>query len=566
MAKVKSFFIKAGVWFKNHVPTKRRLIQIYSALLFNANLKGYISGTIYQGNTKKLCMPGLNCYSCPGAVTACPLGALQDSLSQTGQRAPYYILGILGLFGLILARTICGFLCPMGLGQDLLYHIKSPKVKKSRYTRILAYFKYVLLAVLVIAIPIIYQGVPAFCKYVCPAGTFGGAIGLLANPNNDSFYDMLGYLFSWKFALLIVFIVASIFIYRFFCRFFCPLGAILGFFNKIALIGVKLDKNKCIDCGACLQECKMDIKHVGDHECINCGKCIPVCPTKAISWKGGKIILEPTALFKPQKEESAPKLSAVLAAGSVSGVAQSVAADKTEIKIAAETLNNQENYQKQAIENAEENDNLPSEEKSVLTKEQKLKKRSFWLQFSAWAVALAVLLSALIFYNLPSNKAPLTVYGLGDRCPDFTLETIYDTAGAFGEDGKKTEKFSTLESKGKVMVFNFWYTTCDPCKEELPSFNSISKEFGEDVVFVVIHIVNGTSPEDVQATIDSEGFSDFSMLFAQDTEEIDSFRMLGGNASCPRTVIVNTGYKISYERLGKIGEKELRTAITEALN
>ena len=167
MAKVKNVFKKIGGWFVRHAPTKRRLIQIYSALLFNANLKGYFgkgNNVIFRGATKYLCTPGLNCYSCPGAVTACPLGALQNAMAASKTRAPYYIIGILCLLGLMFGRTICGFLCPTGLGQDLLYKIKTPKLRKSRFTRIFSYFKYVLLAVLVIAIPVIYQGIPAFCK------------------------------------------------------------------------------------------------------------------------------------------------------------------------------------------------------------------------------------------------------------------------------------------------------------------------------------------------------------------------------------------------------------------
>ena len=64
-----------------YLPTKRKLMQLYFALLFNANLKGFVSGNIYQGNSKQVCVPGINCYSCPGAVGACPLGSLQGSLT-----------------------------------------------------------------------------------------------------------------------------------------------------------------------------------------------------------------------------------------------------------------------------------------------------------------------------------------------------------------------------------------------------------------------------------------------------------------------------------------------------
>ena len=297
------FFAKVKDWFIRHKPSKRRLIQVYSALLYNANIKGFVTGRIYTGNTKAMCVPGLNCYSCPGAVGACPLGALQNALASSGTRTPYYIFGILILFGLLLGRTICGFLCPIGLGQELLYKIKTPKVKKSKVTRVFSYFKYVLLAVLVVSIPIMYQtGVPAFCKYVCPSGTLLGGIGLLSNPENSDLYGMLGPLFTWKFLLLVIFIVASVFIFRFFCRFFCPLGAIYGFFCRVAMLGIKLDKNKCTDCGLCLSVCKMDIKHVGDHECIHCGACLKACPAKAISWKGSKLFLHEDTLSVRQNE------------------------------------------------------------------------------------------------------------------------------------------------------------------------------------------------------------------------------------------------------------------------
>lgn len=305
---MKKFFTKIKTWLINHKPTKRRIIQLYSALLCNANIKGFFNGMIYTGPTKNLCVPGLNCYSCPGAVGACPLGSLQNALSASKTRLPAYIIGILALFGLMLARTICGFLCPVGLGQELLYKIKTPKLKKSKATRILSYFKYVVLVVLVVIVPLFFA-IPGFCEFICPAGTFEGGIGLLIHKINFNMLDMLGPLFSWKFSVLVLCIVGSIFIYRMFCRFLCPLGAIYGFFNRIALLGVKLDKTKCTDCGLCIGVCKMDTKKVGDHECINCGECISVCPTKAISWKGSKLFVRKNDADAPISTEIKPLTS-----------------------------------------------------------------------------------------------------------------------------------------------------------------------------------------------------------------------------------------------------------------
>ena len=274
---------------RNLIPSKRKLVQLYAALLFNANLKGFVSGSIYKGNTKAMCVPGLNCYSCPGAVGACPLGSLQGSFS-ADRSTLYYVGGILLLYCLMFGRFICGWLCPFGLIQELLYKIKTPKLKKSPVTRILSYLKYVILVVFVFIVPIAYAfkdtPMPAFCKYICPAGTLEGGLGLLSNKVNASYFAMLGPIFTWKFLVLVSIIVGSIFIFRILCRFICPLGALYGLFNKISLFGVTVDQSKCVNCNLCVNHCKMDIKTVGDHECISCGDCMNVCPTNAIKWKG----------------------------------------------------------------------------------------------------------------------------------------------------------------------------------------------------------------------------------------------------------------------------------------
>ena len=238
------------------------------------------------------------------------MGALQNALAASGTRAPTYILGIIMLFGLTLGRTICGFLCPVGLGQDLLYKIKTPKLKKSRATRVLSHFKYVVLVALVIVIPLVYLA-PGFCEYICPAGTFEGGVGLLSNKENRGLLALLGPLFTWKFILLVLIVVGSIFVFRLFCRFFCPLGALYSLFSKVALLGVKLDENKCSDCGLCIGVCKVDIKKVGDHECIQCGECISVCPSKAITWKGSKLFVRKNDADAPVQEDLKPLSSMI---------------------------------------------------------------------------------------------------------------------------------------------------------------------------------------------------------------------------------------------------------------
>lgn len=278
-------------WWGAHRPTNRRLAQLFCAVLYNANLKGFTTGQIYTGSSKTICVPGLNCYSCPGAIGSCPLGALQNTVSASNMRSGSYVIGILLLFGVMLGRTVCGWMCPVGFGQEILYKIPTPKLKKNRITRGLSYLKYIALVVLVLALPLWYsakQGmpVPAFCKFVCPAGTVS-AFALLAHPSNSVLFSLLGSLFQWKVAVLIVIVVASVICFRPFCRFLCPLGAIYGLFNRISVIGIKVDEERCTRCGACVRHCKMDVRSVGDHECIHCGSCRSVCPAQAIAMMAG---------------------------------------------------------------------------------------------------------------------------------------------------------------------------------------------------------------------------------------------------------------------------------------
>ena len=310
--------------------SNRRLIQLYSALLYNANLRGFVSGRIFTGDAKSACVPGLNCYSCPGAVAACPLGALQNALAASGRRAPWYVLGILALFGLIAGRTICGWLCPMGLFQELLHRVPTPKLRKGRATRALSWLKYLILAALVVAVPLWYglkQGlqVPAFCKLICPAGTLEGAVALLSNPVNDGMFPMLGALFTSKFIILASVALLCVFCHRAFCRFLCPLGAIYGLFHRFALIGVRVDESRCVGCRACVRRCEMDVRRVGDRECIHCAKCMDDCAFGAISLKCGSITLKGPESPEPAAERAKQKKRRIAWAVALAALAAALA-------------------------------------------------------------------------------------------------------------------------------------------------------------------------------------------------------------------------------------------------
>lgn len=269
---------------------KRPFIQTAATVLTNPNLQGFASGKIYKGNTKAVCVPGLNCYSCPGAVGACPIGALQAVLGGNRFSFSYYVVGTLIFFGALFGRLICGFLCRFGFIQDLLYKIPLPKLTVPKIIdKPLRWLKYVVLLIAVILLPIFLNnelGVapPYFCQWICPTGTLEGGIPLIIK--NESMRNMLGFLFNWKMSLLILTILASIVIYRPFCKYICPLGAIYSLFNKLGFYQMNVDKLKCNGCRACERKCKMNVevtKDINSPECIRCGECKSVCKQDAIT-------------------------------------------------------------------------------------------------------------------------------------------------------------------------------------------------------------------------------------------------------------------------------------------
>ena len=269
---------------------KRRIVQALTALAYNLNLPGFVQGRIYQGKLKNICVPGLNCYSCPGALGSCPIGSLQSAIGAVYYKVSFYVVGILIFVGALLGRFICGWACPFGLIQELLHKIPSRKLRHKKAFGWLKYGKYVFLAVFVVLLPIVFyvqSGIasPAFCKYICPAGTLEAGIPLVAL--NASLQSSVGWLFSWKLLILVGVITLSVFIWRPFCRFVCPLGAIYALFNKISVFGMRFEPASCTHCGACARVCKADIdpsKTPNNTECVRCGDCVKACPTAALKF------------------------------------------------------------------------------------------------------------------------------------------------------------------------------------------------------------------------------------------------------------------------------------------
>ncbi len=175
----------------------RAVVQAASTILLNSYWKVLLVFGLYQGPLKMICVPVLNCYACPAAVGACPIGTIQHFF--TIGAVPFYALGVILLTGVLVGRATCGWLCPFGFLQEILYKIPTKKMTIPVWTRGI---KYVILVVFVIVLPLTL-GVttdeegshhlsfsrdsvrqPWFCKLVCPAGTLEGGIPtVVADPN-----------------------------------------------------------------------------------------------------------------------------------------------------------------------------------------------------------------------------------------------------------------------------------------------------------------------------------------------------------------------------------------------
>ena len=268
---------------------KRLITQFSFFFMQNPLIKNFFTGEIYSGSAKKICTPGLNCYSCPAAITSCPIGAAQLFFAGTRHNISLFITGFLLFIGMVFGRFICGYLCPMGLFQDLIYKIKTPKLRLR--LRFLRYVKYAVLLLFVVIFPLAFLhelsglGSPWFCKYICPSGTIFAALPILAS--SEALRVFTGGLFVLKTAVAAGIIAASTVIYRFFCRVICPLGAVYSLFNGVALVRMNFEKSKCSSCGKCREVCHVRINPAvspNSPECVRCGSCVGICGDKALNY------------------------------------------------------------------------------------------------------------------------------------------------------------------------------------------------------------------------------------------------------------------------------------------
>lgn len=264
-------------WLRN-----RFAVQVASLVLANSFFLRAFNG---------FCNPVLNCWSCPGANFACPIGALQNASSDAAftipsassplmgiaRAIPIYVIGTLMLLGGLFGRMMCGWLCPFGWLQDQIGKLSR---RRGRVPGVLYYLRYVVLIVLVFVVPY-YTHVMWFSK-LCPQGALEG--GLLQPLLHPELRGMMGGWWWTKQAILLATFAAMLFWRRPFCAVVCPLGAIFSLFQRVSAWQVRWLEARCTHCLWCVRQCPQGIDpryEVNSHKCVGCLEC-QKCPFDAI--------------------------------------------------------------------------------------------------------------------------------------------------------------------------------------------------------------------------------------------------------------------------------------------
>ncbi len=240
-----------------------------------------------------ICSPVFHCYACPLATFACPIGVI----AQFGalQMFPFIAVGLLITIAAVFGSLICGWLCPFGWLQDLAAKVPTPRFKLPSWT---GHFRYLILIATVLLIPYFFgESHPLFICRICPAGALEKALPDIITQ------AVAGETIVWpnavKLTILTVFIVAIFITIRPWCRILCPIGAIFGLFNKFSIFAMRLDDEKCTDCGRCRTICsygRQPDKDPNDSACIRCLECTK-CAPKALTLS---TIFEPTRTSRPE--------------------------------------------------------------------------------------------------------------------------------------------------------------------------------------------------------------------------------------------------------------------------
>lgn len=174
-------------------------------------------------------------------------------------------------------KIICGWACPMGSLQELIFSLPVLKrIKRKKLPFILTNTIRILIFILMLLF-----------LFGIAGGKKGMVIYHYINPFNlfNLEFDTISILVS-----VIAVIVLSFFIYRPFCQLVCPFGLASWVAERLSIKRIRINREKCTECGACIKACPLEAAEgmvrgrIFHADCFSCARCLRVCPVDAVSY------------------------------------------------------------------------------------------------------------------------------------------------------------------------------------------------------------------------------------------------------------------------------------------
>ncbi len=187
------------------------------------------------------------------------------------------------LFFVLLAvvgnKMICGWACPFGALQELIYSL--PILRRIKQKKLPFVWTNTIRAGLFLTMLVFLFGIIG--------GRKGTVIYHYVNPFNlfNLDFESLSILLT-----VIITLLGSLIIYRPFCQLICPFGFISWIAEQFSIYRVRIDRDKCTQCGVCIKACPLEAakgRVAGNRlpaDCFSCARCLNVCPVDAIQYNG----------------------------------------------------------------------------------------------------------------------------------------------------------------------------------------------------------------------------------------------------------------------------------------